>query len=196
MMATTRRTGAVRTGGRSARVVSAVLAAAVLELRNNGYDSFRVDSVAKSAGVNKTSVYRRWPNKLELVTAALRARPVMTAEPPNTGTLRNDLAEIADAWGRHWASIDFRDTATMLKSSNPAIVAALAAQSDEYYARYSTIVSRAIERGELPATTNPRVLLQGLVAHVKTATISAQKQLERRAVEQLIDRELHSALGR
>src|SRR5689334_5086908 len=89
-----RRTGRhhARVGGRSERVVRDVLTAAVAELARVGYVALRVEDVAAGAGVNKTTVYRRWPTKAALVTAALRT----TDEPelPETGALRQDLFEL------------------------------------------------------------------------------------------------------
>ena len=60
-----RRTGehAPRVGGRSERVVRDVLDASAKELARVGYAALRMDDVAAAAGVNKTTVYRRWPTK-------------------------------------------------------------------------------------------------------------------------------------
>src|SRR4051794_11893312 len=56
---TSRRTVGARIGGRSERVVRDVLRAAIVTLGRSGYGALRVEDVAESAGVNKTTVYRR-----------------------------------------------------------------------------------------------------------------------------------------
>ena len=66
---------AVRSGGRSARIVADVLRATAEELARVGYAALRMEEVARVAGVNKTTVYRRWPTKEDLVSAALLALP-------------------------------------------------------------------------------------------------------------------------
>ncbi len=69
----------------------AILTAALVELEAGGWSEFRMDSVASRARVSKASLYRRWPGKSELVTAAvemLRPDPVAL---PDTGSLREDL---------------------------------------------------------------------------------------------------------
>src|SRR5438105_12835542 len=93
-----RRTGErhARTGGRSARVVASILAATVAELARSGYASFRIDEVAARAGVNKTTIYRRWPTKAELVRAALMASDD-PGPPPSTGAVRSDLLALLRA---------------------------------------------------------------------------------------------------
>jgi DNA-binding transcriptional regulator YbjK len=58
----------VRTGGRSARVREAILAATFRELIDSGYAAMSVEAVAARAGVNKTTIYRRWPTLDDLVT--------------------------------------------------------------------------------------------------------------------------------
>ena len=61
----------VRTGGRSARVREAILAATFSELIDSGYAALSVEAVASRAGVNKTTIYRRWPTLDDLLVDAL-----------------------------------------------------------------------------------------------------------------------------
>ena len=56
--------------GRGAPVVHAVLEATLDELGLVGYGALSVEQVATRAGVNKTTVYRRWPTKAALVERA------------------------------------------------------------------------------------------------------------------------------
>src|SRR3954464_11362465 len=88
-----------RTGGRSARVVAEVLSATLEVFAEQGYAGFSVEAVALRAGVNKTTIYRRWPAKSDLLGAALFALRDEDPEPPDTGALREDLVQVL----RHWA---------------------------------------------------------------------------------------------
>src|SRR5438445_13559594 len=63
-----------RPGGRSARVRQAVLDAAFAELGEKGYGGLSIEAVAQRSGVAKTTVYRRWPTRDELVDDALDSR--------------------------------------------------------------------------------------------------------------------------
>src|ERR1700735_2678167 len=76
-----------RVGGRSERVVEDVLAPAAKELARRGYASFRIEDVASAAGVNKTTVYRRWPTKADLVCAGIRQGVAHKQGETNTGTV-------------------------------------------------------------------------------------------------------------
>jgi len=48
-----------------------ILGVALEMLREKGYRALNVDEVAERAGVAKTTVYRRWPTKAALVSAAI-----------------------------------------------------------------------------------------------------------------------------
>ncbi|HEV7922370.1 MAG TPA: helix-turn-helix domain-containing protein [Thermoanaerobaculia bacterium] len=50
-----------------------ILAGARALLAETGYAALTVDAVAERVGVAKTTVYRRWPTKRELIAAALTA---------------------------------------------------------------------------------------------------------------------------
>jgi len=51
--------------------VSRVLETTLEVLGRVGYASLRVEDIATRAGVNKTTIYRRWPSRADLVVAAL-----------------------------------------------------------------------------------------------------------------------------
>ena len=87
------RVGEQRPGGRAERVRNAVLEATAELLTEVGYDQLTIDEVAARAGVHKTTVYRRWPTKPELITAAASAHSEQNVPIPDTGTLLGDLEE-------------------------------------------------------------------------------------------------------
>ncbi|MBE2250436.1 MAG: helix-turn-helix transcriptional regulator [Myxococcus sp.] len=62
-----------------------------------GLERLSVPEVAERAGLNKTSVYRRWPTKQHLVKAALQQSMEATTRPPETGALGSDLASLASS---------------------------------------------------------------------------------------------------
>ncbi|WP_328609160.1 TetR/AcrR family transcriptional regulator [Amycolatopsis sp. NBC_00345] len=68
----------------------AILDAALAELTEYGYAAFSLDRVAERARTGKTSVYKRWPGRPEIVIALLSRLPERI-ELPDTGDLREDL---------------------------------------------------------------------------------------------------------
>src|SRR5687768_13717083 len=63
-----------RPGGRAARVRAAAIAATLAELAESGYTALSLERVAQRAGVHKTTLYRRWGSREELVLEAMLER--------------------------------------------------------------------------------------------------------------------------
>lgn len=74
---------------------NALLDAAWAELTERGYDDLTMDAVATRAGTSRAVLYRRWPNKQDLVVAML-AHHVKTdvVAAPDTGSLRGDVVAL------------------------------------------------------------------------------------------------------
>jgi AcrR family transcriptional regulator len=93
---------AVRTrrGGRSARIREAVLAAARAELAEVGYSGLSAGAVAARAGVDRATIYRRWPTRARLAADAVIDLAQDAVRVPDTGDPTRDLrtfaAQIAD----------------------------------------------------------------------------------------------------
>ncbi|MET8331291.1 TetR/AcrR family transcriptional regulator [Streptomyces sp. NPDC005181] len=87
---------ASRPGGRSARVVAAVHQAVAELISERGPDQVSIPAVAARAGVNATSIYRRWGDVRQLLVSVAESRLTPDTLPPNTGSLRQDLVEWAD----------------------------------------------------------------------------------------------------
>src|SRR5512142_3120012 len=60
-------------------------------LRERGYDRLTMDAVAREAGVARTTVYRRYRDKADLVSAAIATLSDRSRR-PNSGNARRDLA--------------------------------------------------------------------------------------------------------
>jgi AcrR family transcriptional regulator len=70
--------------------------AALAVLAEVGYDRLTMDAVAVRAAAAKTTIYRRWRDKAELVVDALNSLKGVL-EVPDTGSLRQDLHALAES---------------------------------------------------------------------------------------------------
>ncbi|TCO56061.1 TetR/AcrR family transcriptional regulator [Actinocrispum wychmicini] len=138
----------------------AILAATLELLGEVGYAAMTIDAVAARAHASKTTIYRRWSGKPELVKAALDHLDAdEVADPPDTGTLRGDLLAALRA---SCARIDDRYVVLMTglihaMRLEPDLADALRAHVDnEDLSPFQVIVVRAAVRGELPADTDSR----------------------------------------
>ena len=85
-----------RPGRPRARVDEAVLAATLATIGELGYTDASVDRIAAAAGVAKTTIYRRWPSKGELVSACIVDA---LGPPPLTGQDPAQELEACIRWG-------------------------------------------------------------------------------------------------
>ena len=75
---------------RSQEAHRAILTATLELLGAQGFRGLTIEGVAERAGVGKTTIYRRWPSKAELVAEAIgQMRP--PSAPPDSGSLEADL---------------------------------------------------------------------------------------------------------
>jgi AcrR family transcriptional regulator len=74
-----------------------VLEVTLAQLAEVGYERLSIPAVAAIAGVNKTSIYRRWPGKADLVRDSLGAAMRHADQPADTGDLRGDLVGLAQS---------------------------------------------------------------------------------------------------
>ena len=136
-----------------------------------GWEAVKVDVIAERAGVHKTTIYRRWPTRGALITAALTATPFRTpgSMTPDTGTLRDDLRAFTDEVEAAWRQPRSRGIARHLAaaSSEPEVAAAAAAFWSTRVDLAAAVVARAVERGELPRRTDPTLIATLLVGTVK-----------------------------
>ncbi|MGV9251036.1 TetR/AcrR family transcriptional regulator [Streptomyces sp. NPDC003697] len=94
-MVTSRRTAVpARTAAprrRGAVLERAILEAALEQLGTVGWKGLTMEGVAAVAQTGKAAVYRRWPSKEDLVADALQAGLPRLDEPPDLGSVRDDL---------------------------------------------------------------------------------------------------------
>jgi AcrR family transcriptional regulator len=149
-------------GGRSEQVVRRALDAAVVELARSGYAGFRMDAVASRAGVNKTTIYRRWPSRAALITAlvSVMRTPLRESPLPNTGQIESDLVHAFTRRFTFGRKMEGRAWARLLEERhNPEVEAIIADAVDERRDEWRLMVTRAIDRGELPPGTDAQLLL-------------------------------------
>jgi AcrR family transcriptional regulator len=131
----------------------AILAAVMELLGEVGYERMTTDAVAARAHASKTTMYKRWPGKPELVRAAVDSYVVgRLAAVADTGSLRGDLMALMEALRGHLTSEFLAMMAGLVNAmrEDPALAAALWSHLAVGHAAALPIISRAAGRGELP----------------------------------------------
>jgi AcrR family transcriptional regulator len=159
----------IRPPGRGPKARDAVLAATLAELADTGYAALTIENIARRAGVHKTTVYRRWPDRESLVADVLGERIALDFPIPDTGSVQADLRELAQAFVA-WVTSPTGRMIFAAVYSDAARIPGLADLRRELFEygprRAAVVIERAIERGELPAGTEPASVLRALIAPI------------------------------
>ena len=145
---------------RSEKADEAILGATILLLGEHGVRGLSIEAVAAAAGVGKTTIYRRWATKEDLVLAALdRLKP--PGLPPDTGSLAGDLTAFREGQKKRLAG-------TNIVQVVPRVLAE--AMGDQAFhdrvmenlvnpirGLLAGMVERAIARGDLAADTDVKI---------------------------------------
>jgi AcrR family transcriptional regulator len=184
--------GAARRGRpRSQEARTAILDAARDLLLAPDGETVTIDAVAERAGVSNATIYRWWRTKETLTLDALYHEWAAVHPVRDTGTLRGDLLSLLRPWVRRVG-----------KRAYGAVIARLVAEihtdpafAHEYQARFvrprrdsgRVILARAIERGEIPPSTDIEVALDLLYGPLYHRLLHGHAPLTDRFVRQVVD---------
>ncbi|MFE3289465.1 TetR/AcrR family transcriptional regulator [Rhodococcus sp. NPDC059234] len=171
-----------RPGGRSARVREAVFAATLSGLSDRGYASLTVEDIAETAGVHKTTIYRRWGTLTQLVADAVVDLSETTVPVPDTGALESDLHEMARSIVDLVTSESGRAIVAALFSDAVRTPEVAAIKREFYAARYAladVVVRRAVGRGEIPENVSAADLLAAVAAPIYYRLLVADLPVDR-----------------
>jgi AcrR family transcriptional regulator len=180
-------TGRLRPGGRTARTRAAVLDATLDELASRGWNQVSVETIAARAGVHKTTVYRRWGGKDQLVAEALEAEADSRVQVPDSGDIGQDLRALARAV---LAILTSRDGAATVRAlvagaqGSPEVGRVVRRFWATRLAQVGPIAERAVSRGQLPPGTDPDNLMRYLAAPLFHRLLVTAEPLTQAAADQ------------
>lgn len=180
---------------RSAEADKAILEAATGLYTELGYDGLTVEGVAARAGVGKTTVYRRYPSKLDLVMAAAEHLSAIKGPTPDTGSLRGDLLELARGYRRLLTSDAGRAIPVTIAAAtrNPELAAAHRRFIHRRRKESMAVIARGVERGELPADTDVEMCVDLVTGPLFYRTFVSLDTVGDRYVASLVDAVLRAA---
>jgi AcrR family transcriptional regulator len=166
----------------------ALVAAAAL-IVERGVGNLTIEEVAARSGVAKTTIYRHWPERAALILDTVRATFTDVAT-PDTGTLRGDL----EAWFGGMVRADLSGQVGEIMPSlldaagrDPEIAQLLDQLTDERQGPILEIVSRAQERGELPADLDNRVVVGTIVGPIVFRKLAWRQPIDAAYVRGCLD---------
>lgn len=174
----------------------AILDAAIVELAQVGYEALSFEAVAARSGSSRSTIYRRYRNKAELVVAAVgqafeRANP----EAPDTGDVLADVTTLVYNTARMLVSTPVGGVIRAIVFSLPRdhALSELAAGLERQRRKLLTsVLERGVRAGQLgPLDVDKRI--DAMLGAVYLRFLLLQKPVHRRYVEGLVRQVLMTA---
>jgi AcrR family transcriptional regulator len=168
---------------RSTEVHLRILSTALGLARLHDYADISIERVAREAGVAKTTIYRWWKSKAELMFEATSIDPLHL---PNTGSLRGDLAKLLEQYATdHLQEASSRielgllaDLARTPQDPRAALLQETRLQHERGVVQ--NVLDRALHNGDLMAPQDcdlALALLKGLPQHLRLVLGVSQESI-------------------
>jgi AcrR family transcriptional regulator len=178
---------------RSEQAEQAIIEATLDLFAEQGFEGVCVEAVAARAGVGKATIYRRWPNKEELLLAAFGSLKSPFPEPDGV-SVRDDLLAMVE--------VMCADKADPRKARRYALLLGEGEKYPRLMARYKetvveprreamrAVIRRGIQTGELRPDTDIEIAMLTLtgviMAHQKTSDGAFDSDFAARLVDGLL----------
>lgn len=179
-----------RVGSRGEPVVHGVCEAALEELVRVGFLALRIDDVAARAGVHKTTIYRRWPTKLDLVRdTLLNFMETRTPPLPSSGSFRDDLTELARGMSQFFGSMLGQGLMRVMMSegTDPELGTLCQQIRGAKESAGRAWVKEAVDRGEVDPSIDAELLFGTLVGSIHNKLFSRNQRVDDLFIGRLVD---------
>ena len=175
---------------RSEQAEQAIIEATLDLFAEQGFEGVCVEAVAARAGVGKATIYRRWPNKEELLLAAFGSLKSPFPEPEGV-SVRDDLLAMVE--------VMCADKADPRKAGRYALLLGEGEKYPRLMARYKetvveprreamrTVIRRGIQTGELRPDTDVEIAMLTLTGACMAQDQSARERLDDEFATRLVD---------
>ena len=174
---------------RSRRVI---LSAALEVLGEMGYGGLTIEAVAARAGVGKSTVYRHWCGKVELVEDAIRSLKTGVAW-PSAGSVRDRVTEVLRQIARAMEDSTWSTCLPAIIEAarrDPEVMAVHQRLAAERRQMLVDLLGEGVRAGEVSADADLGVVADCLVGPILLRRLVLQEPFDDAAIVQLVDQAL------
>jgi AcrR family transcriptional regulator len=153
-----------------------------------GYAALSLERVAKNAGAGKAALYRRWSSKAAMASDLLSKVGLTLFELPDTGSLEADLLGFLLSLRRVLHDRIIRRVLLDLHAEadrEPALKAAIRPFQESRRKRVTTLIDRAVARGEAPKSIDRETAADFMVSALYWRVVVTGGRSDRRHLETL-----------
>ncbi len=180
---------------RSRRVV---LDATIDILVEGGWAAVTIEAVAARSGVAKSTIYRHWPGRLELVNDAFHELKPTVALPCD-GDVRERVVVLLEHLATNVATSTWSaclPTIIDAAERDPQARHLHCQASQNGRQALVELLADGVRRGELPARMDPEVIADALVGPIFLRRLMLPEPMDPAAVRHLVDQVLPAAVER
>ncbi len=170
--------------------------AAISILSESGSQDLTFEKVAQEAGVNRTTLYRRWETKSRLIAWAMLEFMDKQIPQPNSGNVRSDLiallTNVNKFMGTPLATTFFQVMGVEARHDS-AIADAARAYWDQRGQLVQKILERAKAQNELPANLDNELFIERVFGPFYFRLLTQAGGLKRTQLERIVDRALEES---
>jgi TetR/AcrR family transcriptional regulator, regulator of autoinduction and epiphytic fitness len=177
------------------RTRQVVLDTTIEILAEQGYGAVTIEAVAARSGVAKSTIYRHWPGRLELVNDAFHAlKPPIVA--PTEGSLQERVVDLLENLARNVATSSW-------SACLPALIDAAEhdPEARELHRRVAAtgrqtlvdLLSEGMAKGELPPDLDPVMMTEALAGPIMLRRLFSSEPFDPAQVGVLVDQVLRPA---
>jgi len=178
-MAITEPSPSARPPGRPRNVAAdrEIVAATLLLLSREGYDGTSIEAVAAEAGVTRATVYRRYPTKADMVTAAV-CEMAQAKDPGASGDPRSTLIGLLRGFHECVGPNDGVGIAASLylqRREHPEILESFRERVIHPTRRQmEAVLKLARDQGAIPADADPETMIEMLIGSYLYRTLAGR----------------------
>ena len=167
-------------------------------LTETGLGGVSVDEVARRSGVAKTTIYRHWPTRSDLLIEAC-SQLGTEQEVPDTGSLEGDISGLLTNLAEllltaRWASVV---PSVIDAAERDADVAAIHSRIQRGHARpFQEVIARAKRNGELSPSVDSATMIAALIGPLFYRRWFSRESLDTSFVKDVVKRALEFAKPR
>jgi len=169
----------------------AILRAALEELALADFGGLSIERVAERAGVNKTTIYRRWPTKSDLlrdaVMSALAVKDPLPAA--SSGSLREDLLGIGQWMLRFLGSFEGQSLIRLrlIDHPQPELAAVAKSSHDGRREHLRQLLLESVARGELASANDVELVLDVLFGWMLVRQLLKNERIDDVLIARVVD---------
>lgn len=134
-------------------------------LFERGFAGVSVDEIVRRSGVAKTTIYRHWPTRADLLRDACSTIGT-PLDVPDTGSFEADVTALITNFVHllrtaKWTSV--LPSVIDAAERDPDIAAMYSRLQEGYSAPLQTVIERAVQKGELSKTTDAALLIAAVI---------------------------------